>query len=109
MYYLVKDDVGTQVQAILTRDDDGSAVDLTGSTTVMRFRKKGTTAVLFTLSNINTVAGDLTNGIAVFQFGAGNLNVDEGKYEGEVEATLSSGEVGTVFEILDFFVRADFD
>lgn len=109
MYYLVKDDVGTQVRATLTRDDDGSAVDLRGSTTVMRFRAKGSSTVLFTLTNINAVSADLADGIAVFQFGSGNLNVAEGRYEGEVEATLSSGEVGTVFEVLDFFVRADFD
>jgi len=109
MFYLVKDDVGTQVRATLTREDDGSPVDLRGSTTVMRFRAKGSSTILFTLSNINSVTADLADGIAVFQFGSGNLNISEGKYEGEVEATLSSGEIGTVFEVLDFFVRADFD
>lgn len=109
MYYLVKDDVGTQIKATLTRDDDNSAVDLTGATVVMRFRAKGSSTVLFTLTSITTSDDDKSNGIAIFQFGNGNLNLAEGKYEGEIEATLASGEVGTVYEIVDFFIRADFD
>lgn len=109
MYYLVKDDVGTQVRATLTRDDDNSAVDLTGATVVMRFRAKGSSTVLFTLTSITASDDDKSAGIAIFQFGNGNLNLDEGKYEGEIEATLSSGEIGTVYEIVDFYLRADFD
>lgn len=107
MYYLVKDDIGTQVKVTLTRADDGSVVDLTGSTPVMKFRAKGTTTILATLSNVST-SGDQASGIAVFEFSSGDLDVVEGKYEGEVEVTFASGAVESVYEILEFYVRADF-
>lgn len=109
MYYLVKDDVGTQLKATLTRADDGTPVDLTDATVVMRFRAKGSTAILFTLTSITISADDLSNGVAIFQFGAGNLNVAEGKYQGEIEATFTTGKIESVYEILEFYVRADFD
>lgn len=109
MYYLVKDDVGTQLKATLTRADDGTPVDLTDATVVMRFRAKGSTAILFTLTSITISADDLLNGVAIFQFGAGNLNVAEGKYQGEIEATFTTGKIESVYEILEFYVRADFD
>jgi hypothetical protein len=107
MLYLVKDDVGTQIKATLTREDTGSAVDLTNATVRMYFRKKGTTTVLSTLTSI-ALGDDLTNGIAIFAFGSGDLDVEEGKYQGEVEATFDSGSVESVFETIDFYVRADF-
>ena len=107
MFYLVKDDVGTQVLATLTREDDGSAADLSGATVKMYFRKKGTTTVLKTLTSLSTDE-DLALGRAIFAFANGDLNVDEGKYEGEIEATFASGNVESVFETIDFFVRADF-
>ena len=108
MEYLVAGDQGIQLQVKLTRNNDGSAVDLTGSTTVMRIRKKGTTTVLSTITNSSS-GSDLTSGIAVFEFSASDLNVDAGKYEGEVEATLATGEKSTVYEIIEFYIRADFD
>jgi len=107
MFYLVKDDVGTQIKATITREDDGSAVDLSTATVKMYFRKKGTTTVLSTLTSSSS-SSQKSAGIAVFEFGSGVLAVDEGKYEGEIEATFASGAVESVFEILDFYVRADF-
>lgn len=107
MFYLVKDDVGTQILATLTREDDGSAVDLSGATVKMYFRKKGTTAILATLTSISNQE-DLALGRAIFAFANGDLDVDEGKYEGEIEATFTSGNIESVFEIIPFYVRADF-
>lgn len=107
MFYLVKDDVGTQILATLTREDDGNAVDLSDATVKLYFRKKGTTAILTTLTSISN-AEDLELGRAIFAFANGDLDVEEGKYEGEIEATFTSGNVESVFETIDFYVRADF-
>jgi hypothetical protein len=107
MLYLVKDDIGTQIRATLTREHDGSVVDLSSATTVLKFRKKGTTSVLASLTSSATT-GQKANGIAIFSFTAAALANAEGKYEGEIEVTFSGGTVETVFEVEDFYLRDDF-
>jgi hypothetical protein len=107
-YYLVKDDTATAIQATLTRAHDGSVIDCTGATVRLKFRAKGATTTLFTLTATD-VGTNLQNGIAVFQFGAGNLDRAEGFYEGEVEITFSDSTVETVYETLEFYLRADFE
>ncbi len=106
--YLVKDDNGTQVECIITRDNTGLPVDLTGATARLKFRKKRTTTILFTLTNITDDQVDLEAGEAVFVFSAANLDLDAGMYEGEVEVTFANSNVETVYEIIDFQVRDDF-
>lgn len=108
MLYLVKDDVGSQIKAVLTREDDGSAVDLSSATTVMRLRAKGTSTVLLTLTS-SASTSDKADGIALFVFASGDLNLAEGKYEGEIEATFTTGNVETVYELVEIYIRADFD
>jgi hypothetical protein len=107
-YYLVKDDTATSIQATLTRDGDGSVINCSGGTVRLKFRAKGTAATLFTLT-----AGDagtnLQNGIAIFQFSGTHLNLEKGYYEGEIEITFSDSTVETVYETLDFYLRADFN
>lgn len=105
MEYLVQGDIGTQVKATIYRDDDGSAVDLTGATVRFKFRKKGTTTVLTTLT---PASADLPNGIVIFQFGSGDLDVDQGEYEAEIEATWSDGRIETRYDLIEFYVREDF-
>lgn len=109
MFKLVKDDVGNQFKATLTREDDGAAVDLRDATVVMRFRAKGTTSVLATLTSVTVSDEDKENGIAIFQFASGDLDVAQGEYEGEIEASFTDGSIESVYEILEFYVRADFD
>jgi len=107
MYTLVKGDTATQIQATLTRHDDGTAVDCAGGTVKMYFRKKGTTAVLSTLV-AESFSERLQNGIALFSFDDNSLDVDAGVYEGEIEVKYVDGSVESVFEILNFRVRDDF-
>lgn len=107
-FYLVKDDNAPQVKATITREDDGSIVDLTGCTLVLKFRKKGGTTTLFTLSGINEPATNYAKGIVLFSFGATDLDLDSGYYEGEIEITYPSGTVETIYELLNFKLRADF-
>lgn len=101
---LVQGDTGPQIKATITRD--GSAEDLSGATAVLRFRKKKTTAVLFTLSSVST-SDQLAVGELYFAFSSGQLDLDEGFYEGEIEI-VNSGVRETVYEVVDFFLREDF-
>ena len=103
---LVQGDTGPQIKVTLTRSDTGSAEDLTGATIKLHFRKKRTTTVLFSLSNQST-SENLTNGICYFIFATGQLDLDAGYYEGEVEVVGSSGTRETIYEIIDFFLRED--
>ena len=72
---LVQGDTGPQIKAEITRE--GVAQNLSGATAVLRFRKKKTTSVLFTLSTISS-ADQLTAGELYFSFTAGQLDIDEG-------------------------------
>ena len=104
---LVQGDTGPQIKVTLTRSDTGNAQDVTGATIKLRFRKKRTTTVLATLTNAST-SDEQSSGICLFNFASGDLDVDEGYYEGEVEVVFSSGTRETVYEIFDFYVREDF-
>jgi hypothetical protein len=107
IYKLVKDDTAVSIQATLTRDNDGSAINCSGGTVRLKVREKGSTTTLFTVTAGN-LGTNLQNGIAVFQFEAGQLDRTEGYYEGEIEITFSDSTVETVFETLEFYIRADF-
>ena len=101
---LVQGDTGPQIKATITRDS--SAEDLSGATAVLRFRKKKTTAVLFTLSSVST-SDQVAAGELYFAFSSGQLDLDEGFYEGEIEI-VNSGFRETVYVVVDFFLREDF-
>lgn len=105
---LVKDDNGSQLECRITRDDTNIALNLTGTTARLKFRKRKTTTLLFTLTSITTVPADLIAGQAVFQFSAANLDLAAGLYEGEIEVTFANGNIETVYEIINFQVRDDF-
>jgi hypothetical protein len=106
--YLVKDDNGSQVECLLTREDTGDAVNITGATALLKFRKKKATTILFTLTNLTVAPIDLTAGEAVFRFSSENLNIAAGYYEGEVQVTFSDSNIETVYELVEFQVRDDF-
>ena len=107
-FKLVQGDTGPQVKVTLTRSDTGSAIDLTeASTCRMHFRKKNSDTVLFSLSNASD-ATNQGNGIAIFAFSGTQLDVSPGDYEGEVEIVFNDGSRETVYETIDFVLRADF-
>ena len=108
VYTLVKGDSAPQIKATVTREDDGSVVNMSGATVRMRFRAKGTSTVLFFLTAANT-GTDFQNGIAVFSFSATDLaNVAEGYYESEIEIEYSNGLKETIYEVTNYHIRADF-
>mgnify|MGYP003652620848 CR=1 FL=1 len=107
-FQLVQNDTAPQVQATITKSHDGSVVDLTDATIRLKFREKGATTTLFTLTGFNVPDTNFANGIVLFLFGAGDLDIYEGYYEGEVEITYDNTTVDTVYEVLNFRLRADF-
>ena len=107
IYTLVKGDSAPQIRAAVTREDDGSVVSFAGGIVRMKFRKKDTTTVLFTMFGADS-GSDFANGIATFSFAPGNLNLDAGYYQGEIEITYSDGLVETIYEIMEFYLRDDF-
>jgi len=105
---LVQGDTGPQVKVTLTRSDTGNAVDLTTATSVtMHFREKYTSTVLFSNTN-SSGASDQGNGIAIFLFTSGQLDIDSGEYEAEIEVVFSDDTKETVYETIDFTLREDF-
>jgi hypothetical protein len=103
---LVQGDTGPQIKATLTREGDTTPEDLDGASAVLRFRKKNTKVVLFTL---NTVSSNeqLQQGDLYFVFSAGQLDLDAGFYQGEIEV-VNSGVRETIYELVDFYLREDF-
>ena len=106
-YKLVQGDTGPQIKATITRDDTGEVVDMSGATVRLRMRRRGTETVLFTLNAIDS-GTSLEDGIAIFAFTDGDLDLPAGRYEGEVEITFANGSIETVYELLEFELREDF-
>jgi len=107
IYTLVKKDTAPQIKATLTREDDGSVINFAGGSCLLKFKKKDTAIVLFTLTAAN-VGQNFEEGVAIFSFSGSNLDQDQGYYQGEIEVTHSSGVIETVYEILEFYLRDDF-
>jgi len=106
--YLVQGDAGSQVKATITREDTGSAVDLTDATPRLKFKKKNTTTVLATIASSASSPSDLESGVAIFAFTSTHLDVAPGQYVGEIEVSFDSGNIETVYEELDIMVREDY-
>lgn len=125
---LVQGDTRPQIKCVITDENTGAIVDLTSATALLKFRAAGETTVLFTLTGylqpgLEDQDGNVTQfgvgeayatpgkgGRVAFQFGAGNLNVEPGSYEGEIEITFPAPNAGiqTVYTPLKFQVRGQF-
>jgi hypothetical protein len=123
---LVQGDTRPQIKVVITDDLTEKIVDISGSTVRLKFRATGTTTILFTLtgyllSGTEDADGNVTlggvgqtysvvgsGGRAAFQFSAGQLNLEPGSYEGEVEVTFSDSGIQTVYVPIKFQIRAQF-
>lgn len=125
---LVQGDTRPQIKVVITDANTGQIVDLSGSTVLLKFRRSGTTTVLFSLTGylqagLEDANGNVTQslpgeayatpgkgGRVAFQFSTGQLNINPGQYEGEIEITFPAPNTGvqTVFSPLIFQVRAQF-
>jgi len=79
-------------------------INLTGATVRIKIREVGSTTLTATLvcTTINAVGGQ-----AATDFTSGGLTTP-GQFEGEVEITFASG-IQTVYDLIKFKVRGDFD
>jgi hypothetical protein len=103
----VQGDTGPQIKVALTEEDSGNAVDLSGGTATLHFRAAGEETVLFSRGlyvNPDTAA----DGVAILQWQVGDLEIDAGAYEGEIEVIRSTGLRETLFDKLKFKIREDF-
>ena len=93
----------------LTLDPNNSAtwspIDVTGAQVRLRLRELGSTTVKSTL--LCTVS-DGTGGKVITDFPAGTLDT-AGTFEGEIEITFATGGIQTVYDLVKFKVRSDFD
>ena len=106
--YLVQGDTGPQIKINVTREDTGTAVDVSGGSAKLKVRKKGTNTSSFTLT-ASDIGENLLNGVLIFSLDGGQLaTIAAGNYEGEVELTLADASVETVFERVDIVIREDF-
>lgn len=105
---LVQGDTGPQLKLTLTNDETGDPIDLTGASATMKFRAVGSTATLFTRTGfINSQTA--IDGIVVFIWQTGDLDLEEGSYEAEVEIIFDGGMRQTVYKLLSFYLRSDFN
>jgi hypothetical protein len=88
------------------KDSDGVAMNLAGATVRVFFRESGTETILATIPC--TLVGGGTTGQAQFNFPGTTLDVPAGPYEGEIEIDFG-GEIQTVYDLLKFQVREQFD
>lgn len=104
---LVQGDTGPQVRLTLTDDITGKAIDLTGATVTLHFRALGGDKALFS-RQIYVNPQTTTEGKAVITWAEGDLNVEAGEYEGEIEIFWeATGLRQTIYDLLKFKVRGD--
>jgi hypothetical protein len=104
---LVQGDTLPYIKLTLTDPATGEAINVADADVTVRvyFRAAGSDTVLSTITceKVNTGA----TGIVRFNFSHGELDVDPGPYEGEVEIDFD-GQTQTVYDVLKFNVRSQF-
>jgi hypothetical protein len=93
--------------AVLDEDnsDTWAPIDITGATVRLRIRQLGET----TLADTRTCSvTDGTNGVCATDFSTTTFSA-AGQYEGEIEITFSGGGKQTVYDLVKFKIRDDFD
>jgi hypothetical protein len=103
---LVQGDFGNAMDIRLRDRRTREYIDLTGVTAaVLKFRAAGSTTTLFTETLV--IDTPLTDGHLILTFTSGNLDIDPGMYEGEIQLTSATREQ-TPYEVIKFRVREDF-
>lgn len=105
--YLVQGDINRpQIQAVITDENTGAVIDITGATVLLKFRMVGSTTLTA------TITGVVTNGAAgtvVFPMSTAAMAGEPGDYEGEIQVTFSAGTgTQTVYDVLKFRLRGEF-
>lgn len=104
---LVQGDTGPQIRLTLTDQQSGDPIDLTGATVTLHFRAADSDTVTFSRpAYINPDTA--TTGVCVIDWEEGDLDVEPGLYNGEIEIVSGTGSRETIYELLKFKVREDF-
>lgn len=85
--------------------DTWAPIDVSGSTVRLRMRELGSSSVKATLTCLVTEGAA---GKVVTNFPTGTLD-KPGTFEGEIEITFPTGGIQTVYDLIKFKVRGDFD
>jgi hypothetical protein len=85
-------------------DSTWAPINLTGASVKLRIREVGSDTLIKTLTMSIT---DAANGKAATDFPS--TWTTPGVYEGEVEITFSTGGIQTIYDLIKFNVRGDFD
>jgi hypothetical protein len=104
---LVQGDTGPQIRLTLTNQVTGNPIDLTGATVTLHFRAVDSDTVLFSRPAFINPDTD-TQGLAYIEWAEGDLDQDEGNYEGEIEVVHADGLRETIYDILKFKIRKEF-
>jgi DNA-binding beta-propeller fold protein YncE len=104
---IVRNDNLPEITLTLTDRQTDIPLDLSDPTTTIyvQFRAAGGTTILSTLSCAKV---DALNGVVRFGFPGDTLNVPAGQYQGEIVIDYD-GQILTVYDLLEFSLRADFD
>lgn len=101
-YKFVRGDTLPQLGVTLTRDD-GTVVDLTGTTVNLHVKAQGAPSVSFT--KVATIT-DATGGAFVVAWNSGDLDLAAGIYEAEIEL-IRGGDTETVYDLIRLQIRDD--
>jgi hypothetical protein len=104
---LVRGDTGPQIMLALTDTVTGNPTDLTGATVTLHFRAADSDVVLFSRPAFINPDTD-TTGVCFIEWADGDLDQEEGDYDGEVEIVNATGVRETIFGLLKFRIRKDF-
>lgn len=119
---LVQGDTLPKIVTVITDEESGLPVDVSGATVVLKFRKVGAAVLTATLTGtllagLTNADGSITSTPPYDTPGAGGrvefawtstALAATGNYEGEIEVTFPSGGIQTVYERLKFQVRGQF-
>lgn len=104
---LVQGDTRPALVCTITDDSTGDPINLLGATCLLKFRAQGSATVKSTLTG--TVI-DATNGVVEFYWASDPTSLDgaAGSYQGEIQITFPDGQIQTVYDVLNFYLREDF-
>lgn len=102
---LVRGDTAPHLQLTLT-DDSDAPINLVGATVTMFMYAAGTEEVLVT-REAEVTPENAPVGVAFLRWREGDLLLEPGDYEGEIEVTWGDGLRQTVYDALRFKVRGD--
>lgn len=104
---LVRGDTKPQLRLTLTKEENNQPINLSGATVTLHFRAAESDTLLFSRpAFINPQYAP--SGIAYLDWEEGDLDLDGGNYDGELEIVFPDGSRETIYELLKFKIREDF-